>query len=162
VVREPRQPPDDEPPTASIPVEELLRRVRAERAVTPGPGGPGPPAALRQSAQHRRPGAAPPAIGPISNPLLPRRPASRPVSSPRLPPAVEAAPPRPAEPPRAPARLELAGSEPARPRAGANVVARVTATGTLWLLAAIVVLFAVAVVLLAVTVRGLCVTAALT
>jgi hypothetical protein len=41
------------------------------------------------------------------------------------------------------------------------VVGRVTAASTLWLLVAIVVLFAAAVVLLAVTVRGLCVSTAL-
>jgi hypothetical protein len=40
-------------------------------------------------------------------------------------------------------------------------VGRVTATSTLWLLVAIVVLFAAAVVLLAITVRGLCVSSAL-
>ncbi|MDT7685031.1 MAG: hypothetical protein QOG57_5341 [Pseudonocardiales bacterium] len=52
--------------------------------------------------------------------------------------------------------------EPARSRgSGANAVGRVTAASTLWLLVAIVVLFAAAVVLLAVTVRGLCVSTAL-
>jgi hypothetical protein len=85
--------------------------------------------------------------------MAPVRPASRPEPG-------RSVAPEPARPQLA--APEPAGSEPARSRGpGANAVGRVTAASTLWLLVAIVVLFAAAVVLLAVTVRGLCVTAAL-